>query len=625
MQETLLRVFVVVVGLLVCPKDDPTLQDWDEVFTAGLQKPEERLWKEEEQKVAPVSEKTLTESDKETQDDINRNVEDQSLSGTVAREKVRMPDVDVPVTQQVLEEENPRLPGYKGEPALEASQQKGKVFLLYRSYDEPGSLQWEDTKQKMTPSQESPVHTKTTEKKSSGRAAAQFKADYLKHLWNAFSIISTVCFFWKYFGGNSRKDHQEPKAFPVTSMAAETPLPEVSVLHQFYVKCVQAPPERRCREEEFLEGFASDLLAAMRSVCDEDGGMKVQDFHMMSVNEIIVPLAPPDPYGFQCLLSNNEGGVPPPDAQVWGQIKLVEDAVVSNGCPCQASGANEDVVCLVHCEPKKVKRKVSDTSDGLLCSKNTHFLSKSRVTRWFQSTLKQAWSLISHKYDFDLSLCYIEAPGALVIRFRSGKKLSFRMNPVVRFNTEAHFFIAPWSSSDLDTFWTLSLTAYEDQLMHHLSERLPDNSCHSQTLEIALFLHRRHAAWFGSTALRDFHFKAALMHLLLKKKPSEWGPGDADHRLRDLLTFMERSLQRKQLKHVLLGNSSITLMKLPVEITKTNPVNLLQPLVQHDCVYRSTVMSFQDMLRNAHMLIQDYVAQYSEDTNGTMKNLSNDQ
>ncbi|KAF6716024.1 hypothetical protein FQA47_022309 [Oryzias melastigma] len=141
MQETLLRVFVVVVGLLVCPKDDPTLQDWDEVFTAGLQKPEERLWKEEEQKVAPVSEKTLTESDKETQDDINRNVEDQSLSGTVAREKVRMPDVDVPITQQVLEEENPRLPGYKGEPALEASQQKGKVFLLYRSHDEHGSLQ----------------------------------------------------------------------------------------------------------------------------------------------------------------------------------------------------------------------------------------------------------------------------------------------------------------------------------------------------------------------------------------------------------------------------------------------------------------------------------------------------
>ncbi|RVE75741.1 hypothetical protein OJAV_G00001730 [Oryzias javanicus] len=596
MQETLLQVFVVVVGLLVCPKDDPRLQDWDEVLTVGLQK------------VAPVSEETLTESDKETRDDSNRNVEDQSLSGTAAREKVRMPDVDADVTQQLLEEENSRLSESKGEPALEASQQKGKPLLLYRSHDEPGSLQEEDTKP-----QASPGHTKTTEKKSSGRVAAQFEADYLRHVWNVFSIISTICFFWKYFGGNVRKNHQEPKAFPVSSIAAETPLPEVSVLHQFYVKCVQAPPERRCREEEFLEGFASDLLAAMRSVCDENGGMRVQDFHMMSVNEIIVPLAPPEPYGYQCLISNNEGGVPPPDVQVWGQIKLVEEAVVSNGCPCQASGADQDVVCLVHCEPNKVRRKVFDAREGPLCSKNTHFLSKSRVTRWFQSTLKQAWALISHKYDFDLSLCYIEAPGALAIRFRSGKKLSFRMNPVVRFNTEAHFFIAPWSSSDLDTFWTLSLTAYEDQLMHRLTERLPDNSCHSQTLEIALFLHRRHAAWYGSTALRDFHFKAVLMHLLLRKKPSEWGPGDAGHRLRDFLTFMEKSLQRKQLKNVLLGNSSITLMKLPAEITKTKPVNLLQPLVQHDCVYRSTVMSFQDMLRNAHMLIQDYVVQYSEE------------
>lgn len=116
MQETLLRVFVVVVGLLVCPKDDPRLQQWDEVLTTGLQRPEERQWREEEQTVAPVSEKTLAESDKKTQDYTNRNVEDQSLSGTVAREKVSMPELNAAVTQQLLEEEIPRL---QGEPAVE--------------------------------------------------------------------------------------------------------------------------------------------------------------------------------------------------------------------------------------------------------------------------------------------------------------------------------------------------------------------------------------------------------------------------------------------------------------------------------------------------------------------------
>lgn len=619
MQETLLRVFVVVVGLLVCPKDDPRLQQWDEVLTTGLQKPEERQWREEEQTVAPVSEKTLAESDKKTQDYTNRNVEDQSLSGTVAREKVSMPELNAAVTQQLLEEEIPRL---QGELALEASQsadeQKRKYLLIHKTSDEPESLQGEPTKPEMTHSQASPVHTKMADKKSSGRASAQFETEYLKHIWNAFSIISTICFFWKYLGGNIRKNHEEPKAFSGTSMAAEAPLPDASVLHQFYVKCVQAPPEKTCREEEFMEGFANDLLTAMRSICDKDGRMRVEDFHIVSVKEIIIPLAPPEPYGFRCLLSNDEGGVPPTEMQVCGQIKLVEEAVVSNGCPCQAPGADGDVVCLVHCEPKPIRKKVSDARDGPLCSKNTHFLSKSRVTRWFQSTLKQAWALISHKYDFDLSLCYIEAPGALTIRFRSGKKLSFRMNPVVRFNAEAHFFIAPWSSSDLDTFWPLSLSGYEEQLMHKLSEQLPENSCHIQTLEIALFLHRRHATWFGSTALRDFHFKAALMHLLLKKKPSDWGRGEAGCRLRDLLTFVERSLQKKLLKHVLLGNSSITLMKLPAEITKAKPVNLLQPLAEHDCVYRSTVMGFQDMLKNAHMLINDYVARYYEDTNGTL-------
>ncbi|XP_041840089.1 inositol 1,4,5-trisphosphate receptor-interacting protein [Melanotaenia boesemani] len=632
MPEAFLRVLVVALGLLVCPQDDPGVEEWEDIVTTSNQKPEERLLRGDEE----LNQVKSSVSNKGPQDGLDDfPEEEQRKSDQHPAEKDKM--LDLKITEQESEEDNAdhslpegqftNKPGSslseKHDSELETDMktsqithvQSGKDILTESSAEEPGRPQDKDRKPKeveTSQQQDSPpshVDTKTTENETSEKAASGWERDYLWYIWNTFSVLSMIRFFRKYLTRNSHTNIKGTRSLPMICTAAEVSLPDVKTLLQFHAKCVQVSSEKKWREDEFLEGFANDLLDAMKTICDKDGSMVIEGVQMVNTCDIIVHFTPPEPYRFQCLLWNNRASDLLLEMQVCGQIKLVEHEKIQNDCPCQSSDADDDMVCLLHCETEKVKAKTADACDGPLCSKNTPFLSKSQVTRWFQSTIRQAWALISHKYEFELNIRYIEGPGALVIRFRSGKMISFSMNPVVKYHTDAHFFISPWSSKEFDTFWTLSLTSYEKQLLEYLSKRLPENSCHNQTLEIALFLHKRQMAFSGSTALKDFHFKTALMHLLLSTKPSQWEEKCVVSRLRDLLVFLERSLEKKLLNHVLIGNPLTEVIGVSREFTKAKMVNLFHPLVVHNCIYKNAVMHFQEMLRNAHMLIHDYVVQ----------------
>ncbi|XP_059207194.1 inositol 1,4,5-trisphosphate receptor-interacting protein [Centropristis striata] len=600
MPDIVLRVFVVTLGLLTFPRDDPRVKEWDDVTTVGMQKHEEKLLRGEEEldhDLAPVRQEiTYTESGVKNIQSDQHVVEEATVSKQDPEEDVD--DQDSPEGGHFMENS-------KSEP-----EQKGNLDKESEDFQADGSLtdssrpqETAEEKEVFTSEdEESPpshLHTVTSEEEASEKALADWEQDYLWYMWNTLSIISMIRFFRKYLGKSSQKTQEETR----TCTAAGAPLPDSSTLQRFHSKCIQVSSDKKWKE--FLEGFADGLVEAMRTVCRRNGGMVIEDFQIVDVFDIIVPLAPPDPFSFQChnyqaseLLS-----------EVCGQIKLVENKKIPNGCPCQSPNS-DDMVCLLHCETEKVKTKITDVRDSLLCTKNSPFLSKSHVTRWFQSTVKQAWEQISHKYEFELNMRYIGAPGALTVRFRSGKKISFRMNPVVRVNTDAHFFITPCSTNNSDTFWTLSLASYEDHLLECISKRLPANSCHSQTLDVALFLHKRQTALSGSSALEDCHFKTALMHLLLTKEPSQWKPSHVACRLRDLLAFMERSLKKRLLHHALIGNPlSQRVIELPAEFTQAKSMNLFHPLLVDDCLYTNAVMHFQEMLRNAHMLIQDYVNQ----------------
>ncbi|XP_058495576.1 inositol 1,4,5-trisphosphate receptor-interacting protein [Solea solea] len=602
MQDTLVRVFVVALGLLLCPRDDPGVEEeWINIITVDMHKHEERLLKEEvklHQETSPVSEKTTHADNKGLQNMMKSVPVRQNQLGQHATDN-RVSD-DVIVTKQYSDLDPSQLQKSTSEPEI----------ALKTSQTDPFQDSIEPQEQQGKPEVEKSrsVQTKMSENDSSERATADWGEDYVRYVWNMFSVISLIHFFMKYLKRISPGKQCDARTFPVTCIASDMPLPDSDTLQSFHCKCVHASPENKWREREFLEGFINDMVEAMRTLCDGNGGMIIEDHQMISARDIIVPFSPAEPYSFQCVLRDNQVSDLLPDLQVCGQIKLVENQIIQNGCQCQSSHKDEDVVCLLQCENEKAQTKMTEVRDGHLCLKNTPFLSKSQVTRWFQSKIKESWAQISHKYDFELSIRYIDAPGALLVRFRSGKRISFTMNPAVKFNTQSHFYITPYSPDNLDTFWMLSLTAYEDQLLERLSKSLPQNPCHMQTLEIACFLHKRQTALSGSSVLKSFHFKTALMHLLLTREASLWIPDRVACRVRDLLVFMERSLEKKLLQHVLIGNPlAQKIILLPEEFTQAKPVNLFHPLVVDRCTYRNAIKHFQEMVRNAHMLIQDYV------------------
>ncbi|KAJ0044285.1 hypothetical protein NL108_003777 [Boleophthalmus pectinirostris] len=430
--------------------------------------------------------------------------------------------------------------------------------------------------------------------------------DYIWILWKTLSVISFIHFARKFRQRNSQVNSKVTKTIFLANAAEYMAVLDSTTLQTFYSQCIQPGSIKRHREEEFLDGFVSDLLESMKNVCLEVGGMSIGTVDLEDLHNVVVPLTPPESYIFKCLY-NNKADDALLDMHICGQIEVMKNAQIQLCCPCQASGA-ADIVCLLHNGSDKMKiRKVTDF-DERFCKRRSNYLSKAEVSKWFHCTLRQAWSLIAFKYEFEVCIDNSNIPGAVTVKFRSGEKISFTISPVIRFDSHSYFFITTCSLKTTDTSWPLSLSKYEDTFLQQIAKVLPQNSCHMQTLEITLFLHKKQTMLTGRSDIKDLHFKTALMHLLLAKTPNEWKPAFLANRLQDLLDFMMYSLKAKRLNHILIGNPQAKRMiQLPIFCVKSKPLNLFYPLVVHRCIYQNARMHFVELLKNAQILINDYL------------------
>uniref|UniRef100_A0A3Q3WUW9 Mab-21-like HhH/H2TH-like domain-containing protein n=1 Tax=Mola mola TaxID=94237 RepID=A0A3Q3WUW9_MOLML len=362
------------------------------------------------------------------------------------------------------------------------------------------------------------------------------------------------------------------------------------VLSNFCEKCTYTSSREIWRVREFVEGFVDDLLESLRSVCDREADVEVWDFIGIGsmfeswkvckplTCDLVVPFSLPDPFSFQFHLWCSASSNVPPNMQGCGKIKVSRPGE-NEGCLCDSADQGEDMLCLLH--SWKDTQEVDHSPEDLLCSRNKPFLSKYQVMKWFQISITKAWGQICHKYDFEVTFRNLDAAGALKIRFRSGKVVS-----------------TP------DPYWPLSFAVYERNLLKHCAKRLPQHSCHLHCLQTVTLLHRKQTGLTGKTALTNYHIKTVLLHLLLSIRPSMWGINSMEHRLRDMLCFLQRSLEEKRLHHILIGNSKVPgNFQVPEIIRKAEPINLLRSLVLQRELHADTVRHFQEMLRNAPFLL----------------------
>lgn len=457
-----------------------------------------------------------------------------------------------------------------------------------------------------------------------------------RYSWYIWTTVSFVIFFIIEL---CRVDLADTEIRPVEdedifsesgSVTPSSMVLDKNILSYFCDKCTYNAAHENWRVREFVEGFADDLLESLRSICDREADMEVGDFVGIGsmfeswkvckplICDLIVPFSPPDPYSFQFDLWCSPSSNMPPDMQGCGKIKVTKFGE-NEGCLCGSANLGEDLLCLLH--SRNDAHNVDHSPDELLCSRNTHFLAKDRVMKWFQISVTKAWGRISHKYDFEVTFRNLDAAGALKIRFRSGKVIVMNIIPVVQLEDTDAYFVSHFPS-DFNTFadpyWPLSLAVYERNLLKHFTKRLPRSSCHLHCLQVITFLHRKQTGLTGRNALTNYILKTAVLHLLLSKKPSTWSIENMEHRLRDVLGFLQSSLQEKRLLHVLIGNKKVPEeVQLPEIILRAEPVNLFRSLVLQTELYAATLRHYQEMLRNASVLIQEYTPHFS---NGGLHN-----
>uniref|UniRef100_H3AAC0 Inositol 1,4,5-trisphosphate receptor-interacting protein n=2 Tax=Latimeria chalumnae TaxID=7897 RepID=H3AAC0_LATCH len=445
-------------------------------------------------------------------------------------------------------------------------------------------------------------------------------------LWSAMSlIIFLIIEIWRQElqdEASHESSNEEDDLTVAGNFSQKVALPDKIVLASFHEKCIRISNNDLSRTKEFVEGFADDLLEALRSVCNRDADMEVEDcigigslyeswrVHKPLLCDLIVPFAPPEPYRFKAQVCFSGNGVPP-DKQGCGKIKVIQGNEDVAGCVCGKTNLGEDMLCLLHSNNERSLN--SSVMEDLLCSKGTQYLNTGQVMKWFQIAVTKAWNKISHKYDFELTFRNLDSPGALKIKFRSGKVIVFNITPVVQFEDSDVYFVSHFANDALlddcssDIYWSLSFAVYERRLLKSLAKKLPENSCHLSCLQIVSFLHRKQCNLTGRSGLNNYHLKTVLLHLLFSRPFSDWGFENLEVRLRDMLRYLEKSLQEKRLSHSLIGNRFIPAdICLPLVFQKAEPPNLFRPLVLERAAYKKTVDTFYEMLKNAAVLIKEY-------------------
>lgn len=457
----------------------------------------------------------------------------------------------------------------------------------------------------------------------------QFTHDALS--WNFWTALSLVVFLlielWRqdYQDGTWQDYSIEEDENAVLGKAFKgVVLPDKVTLANFYERCIQSVTSEIARNRELVEGFADDLLEALRSVCNRDADMEVEEsigvgsmYENWRVQkplacDFIVPFSPPEPYGFK-LETWLSGESVLPDKQGYGMIKICRADENSTGCICDKTKLGEDLLCLLHSKMNQARH--NNHVEDLLCYKDSRYLDGDQVMTWFQVALTKAWNKISHKYEFNLTFNLLDSPGALKLKFRSGKTIAFNLTPVVQFVDYDVYFISHFPCSGLaegstsSIHWFLTFAVYEKRYIQFVSKLLPANSCHLNCLQILSFLHGKQCSLTGTSSLTNYHLKTVMLHLLQTHPSSNWAPDFLEVRLQDVLKFLEKSLQEKRLYHFFIGNRNLPEeLGIPVVFQKAEPMNLFRPFVLQRSAYRKTMDTFHEMLRNTATLINEYTA-----------------
>ncbi|XP_006900757.1 PREDICTED: inositol 1,4,5-trisphosphate receptor-interacting protein-like 1 [Elephantulus edwardii] len=438
----------------------------------------------------------------------------------------------------------------------------------------------------------------------------------LGNLWNAglfclfllFELVRQNIQHEPAFDSSSDDEEAEVRVVPVTSCSWFTDFPSGVALDSFYQHYVYNANRDLRSTCEFVESFVDDLIEACRMLSRREAHLQLEDclgigaafekwgtYQETQKFDILVPIVPPQ--GFIFVLEMRD----PALGRRCGCV------LVELECMCKCEKLLGDVLCLVHHNSDHLAAagKWNSFIKGSLCT-GSH-LDVYKTVQWFRNLVGNAWALVAHKYDFKLSLPPSATSCELRLDYRSGRFLSVSLVLGVQREDTLVYLVsqAPDQEQLSSVNWPESFAACEHLFLKLIGRFAPENTCHLKCLQIILSLQDLENLPHGASCpvLTSYHFKTALMHLLLRLPLTDWQHNMLSQRLQDILWFLGRGLQQRSLHHFLIGNTFLPLtIPIPKTFRNAEPVNLFQHLVLNPSAHSQAVEEFHNLLNEVKSL-----------------------
>ncbi|XP_012875155.1 PREDICTED: inositol 1,4,5-trisphosphate receptor-interacting protein-like 1 [Dipodomys ordii] len=410
------------------------------------------------------------------------------------------------------------------------------------------------------------------------------------------------------FESSSDDEEEEVRIVPVTSYNWLTDFPSQEALESFYKHYVQNAIRDLPCTCEFVESFVDDLIEACRVLTRQEAHPQLEDclgigaafekwgtLHETRKFDILVPIVPPQ--GMTFILEMRD----PALGHRCGCVRLESE------CMCKREKVLGDVLCLVH-HHKDHPLALGKSASSIKAAFCTGFhLDVRKTVQWFRNMLGNAWALVAHKYDFKLSLPPSSTSCKLRLDYRSGRFLLINLVLGVQREDTLVYLVSQASEQEQLTSvdWPESVAACEHLFLKLVGRFAPENTCHLKCLQIILSLWDHQSLPTGASCpiLTSYHFKTALMHLLLRLPLADWQHNKLSQRLQDLLWFLGRGIQQRSLQHFLIGNTFLPLtIPIPKSFRDAEPVNLFQHLVLNPVAHSQAVEEFHNLLTQVKTL-----------------------
>ncbi|CAH6787925.1 inositol 1,4,5-trisphosphate receptor-interacting protein-like 1 [Phodopus roborovskii] len=438
----------------------------------------------------------------------------------------------------------------------------------------------------------------------------------LGNLWNAglfclfliFELLRQNMQHEPAFDSSSEEEEEEIRIVPVTSHTWLSNFPSQEALESFYKHYIQNAIRDLPCTCEFVESFVDDLIEACRVLSRQEAHPQLEDclgigaafekwgtLHETHKFDVLVPIVPPQ--GTMFVLEMRD----PALGRRCGCVR------VDSKCMCKHEKLLGDVLCLVHHhrDHSTILSKCTSSLKAALCT-GSH-LDVCKTVQWFRNMVGNAWALVAHKYNFKLTLPPSTTSCKLRLDYRSGRFLSISLVLGVQREDTLVYLVsqAPEREQLTSVDWPESFAACEHLFLKLVGRFAPENTCHLKCLQIILSLqdHQMLPPGASRPILTSYHFKTALMHLLLRLPLTEWQHSMLSQRLQDLLWFLGQGLQQRSLHHFLIGNTFLPLtIPIPKTFRNAEPVNLFQHLVLNPVAHSQAMEEFHNLLAQVKTL-----------------------